>query len=116
MVIHKNITTHEYNLLKKYNVNYIGNIIDKQNAFYDTISIIKHSKNIKGVITTDTSLPHLSLSLDICTYVLLTVGCEWRWVSQNKITNWYPKAILLRQKKIGNWENPIQTLINIIKK
>ena len=116
LVIHKNITTHEYNLLKKYNVNYIGNIIDKQNAFYDTISIIKHSKNIKGVITTDTSLPHLSLSLDICTYVLLTVGCEWRWVSQNKITNWYPKAILLRQKKIGNWENPIQTLINIIKK
>ncbi|MDC0142064.1 hypothetical protein OAI84_00540, partial [bacterium] len=52
IVITKNITIQEKRLLNKYNVNYYGNIIDKEKAFYDTISILK---NVEGVISTDTS-------------------------------------------------------------
>ena len=94
-------------ILNKYNVKYYGNIIDKNQAFYDTISILR---NVKGVVSTDTSLPHLSLALDVKTYVLLTLGCEWRWTN-NYTTNWYPKAHLLRQTELYNWSTPVTCLL-----
>ena len=75
--------------------------------------MLQNLRNVEGVISTDTSLPHLSLSLGIKTFVLLTVGCEWRW-TQDKTTNWYPEAILIRQNKIFNWEEPIKKLINFL--
>ena len=112
LVISKDLTKQEHKILKKHNISYIGNRIDKQKAYYDTISILQH-KNISGVISTDTSLPHLSLSLGIKTYVLLTLGCEWRWTQDEK-TNWYPDAILLRQKIHGDWRDPIQKLVNLL--
>jgi hypothetical protein len=110
IVINKDINKQEIKILKKYNVKYYGNIIDKDKAFYDTISILR---NVKGIISTDTSLPHLSLSMGIKTFVLLTLGCEWRW-TQDKITNWYPNAVLLRQNKLSDWEEPINQLIKLI--
>lgn len=108
LVLAKSITQQEKKLLKKYNASWVGDKIDKDKAFYDTITILGH-KNISGVISTDTSLPHLSLSLGIKTYVLLTTGCEWRWTHDDK-TNWYPDAILVRQQKHGDWSHPIQQL------
>ena len=110
IVINKDITDGEKKILNKYNVKYYGNIIDKEMAFYDTISILR---KVKGVVSTDTSIPHLSLSLGIKTYVLLTLGCEWRW-TQDKTTNWYPDAILLRQEKLSDWGEPINKLIKLI--
>ena len=99
IVITKDVTQEEKKLLNKYNVKYLGNIIDNNKTFYDSISIIR---NVKGVISTDTSLVHLSANLDVPTYVLLTLGCEWRW-THNKSTKWYPKLKLFRQKKFGEW-------------
>ena len=110
IVITKEITSSERKLLKNYNIHYIGDKIDKTLSFYDTISILK---NVNGVISTDTSLPHLSLSLGIKTYVLLTLGCEWRWTI-NENTNWYIDAILLRQKELGDWNFPINQLIYLL--
>lgn len=112
LVLAKSITQQEKKLLKKYNASWVGDKIDKDKAFYDTITILGH-KNISGVISTDTSLPHLSLSLGIKTYVLLTTGCEWRWTHDEK-TNWYPDAILVRQQKHGDWSHPIQQLATML--
>jgi ADP-heptose:LPS heptosyltransferase len=112
LVVTKNLTEQEKKILQKYKIKYIGDVIDQTNAYYDTISILKHA-NIKGVISTDTSLPHLSLSLGVKTYVLLTTGCEWRWTQDDK-TNWYPEAILIRQKNQGDWSHPIQKLASIL--
>ena len=70
-------------------------------------------RKVEGLISTDTSLPHLALSLGIKTYVLLTLGCEWRWTNDEK-TNWYPNAILLRQTELSNWKNVINKLKNIL--
>lgn len=112
LVLAKSITQQEKKLLKKYNASWVGDKIDKDKAFYDTITILGH-KNISGVISTDTSLPHLSLSLGIKTYVLLTTGCEWRWTHDDK-TNWYPDAILVRQQKHGDWSHPIQQLATML--
>ena len=110
IVLAKDITEEEDKILKKYNVKVYGQEVDNDKAFYDTICILR---NIEGVVSTDTSLPHLSLSLGIKTYVLLTKGCEWRW-GRTGNTVWYPDANLLRQETVGNWKDPIEKLYQIL--
>lgn len=105
------ISESEKNILDKYdNVKIYSKLIDKENIFQDTISIMK---NVDGVITTDTSIAHLAGSMDINLYVLLTKYPEWRW-GNGKSTYWYPNAKLIRQEEFGNWKSVINELkINI---
>ena len=108
IVITKDITLQEKQILNKYNVKYYGDVLDNgENCFEDSINIIK---NVDGLISTDTSLVHLSSNLNIKTYVMLTTGCEWRWTRNDNYTKWYPTAILLRQKIRGEWSNVIEEL------
>ena len=87
IVVTKNITVKEKQILLENNVKYIGDQIDNnENCFEDTIGIFK---NVDGVISTDTSLVHLAANLDVPTYVLLTIGSEWRWNTNTNNTNWY---------------------------
>ena len=110
IVITKDITHSENKILKKYKISNYGNILDNgNNCFEDSISIIN---NVDGVISTDTSLVHLSANLNVKTFVLLTLGCEWRWTRNDKNTNWYPNSILIRQNKFNDWSNVIDELIN----
>ena len=107
LVISKDISDEEEFFLKQHNVQYIGDKIDNtENCFEDSIDIIR---NVNGVISTDTSLVHLSCNLGIKTYALLTTGCEWRWTLDDK-TNWYPDCNLIRQNKQGNWKDVIVKL------
>jgi len=114
IITNKDISPQEYEILQKYN-----NIIvlhdhldtyDSESTFYDTMTILKY---IHGVISTDTSLVHLSLTMDIPTYVLLDIGCDWRWGRQ-QMTKWYPNAHLIRQTTLRNWDTVIHTLLQII--
>ena len=115
IITSKDLTNADQNILKDFgNIFILKNEIenyDTEQAFYDTIVIFKY---IEGVISTDTSLVHLSLSMDVPTYVLLTIGSEWRWCRNCDRTNWYPKANLIRQKKVKNWDNVISELCNIL--
>ena len=115
IVITKDITEKEREFLNINNINYYGDIIDQEYSFYDSINIIK---NVKGIITTDTSIAHVSLNLNITTYILLSKYSDWRWntTSENNKLNWYPNAHLIRQNKIHDWSNVIESLLNIIKK
>tara|TARA_A100001015_G_scaffold266111_1_gene315028 strand:+ start:76 stop:1665 length:1590 start_codon:yes stop_codon:yes gene_type:complete len=113
VVITKDITKNEHNILKKNGVFYYGDILDNgANCFEDSVSIIKH---VDGVFSTDTSLVHLSANLDIKTYALLTLGCEWRWTQNDEFTTWYPNMILLRQTKFDDWSNVINSILNLFK-
>jgi hypothetical protein len=110
IVITKDITEDEKKILNEYNIPYYGDVIDNEKAFYDTITIMR---NVTGVISTDTSLVHLAANLDVYTFVLLTLGNEWRWTNSDK-TNWYPDVTLLRQKEQGNWKPVIENVIKQI--
>ena len=111
IVITKDITKDESLILEKYGVKYYGKLLDNgNNSYEDSISIIR---NVEGVFSTDTSLVHLCANLNIKTYVLLTLGCEWRWTKDEK-TNWYPNSILIRQNKYNCWENVINKIIELI--
>jgi len=114
IIVNKSITLDEMELLNKYkNVYILKDIIphfDDTRSFYDTILVLKH---VDGVISTDTSIVHLALTMNIETYVLLTVGCEWRWTQNDTNTVWYPNANLIRQNKIHDWNNVIRQLLYI---
>ncbi|PQM62460.1 MAG: hypothetical protein CML47_00845 [Rhodobacteraceae bacterium] len=110
IVISKNVNENEQKLLSEYNVLFYGNQIDTQmNAFEESVNIIK---NVDAVISTDTSLVHISPCLNIKTFVLLTVGYEWRW----ETSNWYPDSVLIKQTEYGNWKGVIDRLINKLTK
>jgi hypothetical protein len=105
--VQKDLNDTEKKLLKKYNVVDLSNIIDNNNkTFYDTITIFK---NVDCVISTDTSLLHLSGSMNINTIALLTIGCEWRW-TRNNHTNWYSKIKIIKQIKYNSWDEAINNL------
>lgn len=113
IVITKGITDHEKELLDKYNVLYYGDKLDNgTNSYEDSIHIFKH---VDGIFSTDTSMVHLSSNLGIKTYTLLTLGCEWRWDRDTSSTVWYPDNVLLRQNKIGDWDNVINQIKDICK-
>ena len=106
------LSSEEKSIIDKYsNIYYIGNNIDINKAFYDTINIMRH---VKGVITTDTSIIHLAANLDVLSYLCLTYNSEWRWGHEYK-SIWYPNINLIRQEKICVWDNVIDKLITILK-
>lgn len=108
IIVTKEVTQSEMAILNKYkNVKYYGNVIDAGETFIDTFTILRH---VDGLISTDTSIVHLSANLNVKTYVLLTLGCEWRW-TKNKKTNWYPELILLRQQNFEDWSNVLTELM-----
>jgi len=108
VVITKNITPAERKILDIHGVTFLGDMLDNgNNCFEDSIGIIK---NVKGVISTDTSIIHLSANLGVPTTVLLTTGCEWRWTN-DQTTNWYPDMTIVRQEKQGDWKPVIENVI-----
>jgi len=113
IIVTKELTPEENELLDEYdNVYYYGNIIDSQQTYIDTVSLLRQ---IDGVISTDTSILHLSANLNVKTYALLTYGCEWRWTSNEEKTNWYPNIKLFRQNKLGDWTNVLQEVLEELK-
>jgi Tfp pilus assembly protein PilF len=55
------------------------------------------------VVSTDTSVPHLSGALGRPTWLLLPLDADWRWLRNRADSPWYPTARLYRQKSAGDW-------------
>ena len=70
--------------------------------FLETAAIIQ---NCDLVITTDTSVAHLSAGMGKTTWLLLKYIPEWRWGLQGEKTFWYPSMRLFRQSRHDNWAN-----------
>jgi hypothetical protein len=104
VIVTKVLTDEEKTFLEKHDIEYYGEEIDNgENRFNDTVELMR---NVDGVISTDTSLVHLSSNLGLKTYVMLTIGNEWRW----KCNNWYPDIIKIVQDKYGEWGKVIESV------
>ena len=73
----------------------------KIKSFADTASIIK---NLDLVISVDTAIAHLALSLNVPTWVILPQIEEWRWVHYNGVCPWYPQVRFFQQKDRKHWK------------
>ena len=80
------------------NIRFFGNELE---SFADTAGLIE---NLDLVISTCTSIPHLSAALGKETWVLLSHVPDWRWLLDGVESPWYPSIKLYRQPIIGDWD------------
>ena len=79
------------------------NLDNSEDAFLDTVAIIK---SLDLVITVDTSIAHIAGTLGINTWLILKFDPDWRWFLDDNKTPWYPSISIFRQDQIGSWKDP----------
>jgi hypothetical protein len=86
---------------------------DLLNDFSDTAELIKC---LDLVISTCTSVPHLSCSLGKETWIMLSYVPDWRWLLDRDDNPWYTSAKLYRQEKIGDWSSVLEKVKSDLEK
>ena len=71
--------------------------------------------NCNLVLTTGTSVAHISAGMGLPTWVFLPMTPDWRWGLEKDTTFWYPSARLFRQKNRGDWDDVMQRLTKKLK-
>jgi tetratricopeptide (TPR) repeat protein len=74
---------------------------DQLSNFSDTACLIEC---LDLVISTCTSVPHLSCSLGKETWLMLSHVSDYRWLLDRDDSPWYPSARLFRQERYGDWD------------
>lgn len=105
-VVQKEIKTDEKIILESFDINCYDDII---HSFFDTASLIQC---MDLVITIDTSVAHLSATLNKSTWVLIPFVPDWRWGLDRKDCPWYSTASLYRQTIPSSWVEPLNNIIN----
>jgi len=62
------------------------------------------------VVTACTSVAHLSASMGIPTWIILSSNPYWVWLNEGKTTDWYPSVTLYRQPSPGDWISVIEKI------
>ena len=70
---------------------------------YNLEEIASIIENLDLVISADTSILHLSCSLNKETWGMFNIYPDWRWAEFNKI-NPYPSLKMFKQKKFNQWD------------
>ncbi len=99
----------------QFNLNIIKNL-DKDAPFVDTAELIS---NLDLIITSDTSIAHLSGALGKKTFLAIQKHAEWRWFENRSDSPWYLNMKIFRQKIDGDWDSVFtdikEELINLFK-
>lgn len=85
---------------------------DQLQDFSDTAALICE---MDIVISTCTSIAHLSGALNQATIVMLPYSADYRWMENSIESPWYPSLALIRQHKINDWSEAIIQLHSKIK-
>ena len=80
---------------------------EKLIGFENTAGLIE---NLDLVITTDTSVAHLSGALNKSTWVMLSKLPDFRWLTEGKDSPWYPSIKLYRQDVEKDWDSVIKNI------
>lgn len=76
-------------------------------SWEDTASIIA---GLDLVITSCTSVAHLSAALGKETWILVPIMPYYTWAVPGNKSAWYDSARLFRQTEYGNWDTPMQEI------
>jgi Tfp pilus assembly protein PilF len=109
-VVQKEIKPDEKNILESLGVNCYDDII---HSFFDTASLIDC---MDLVITIDTSVAHLSATLNKNTWILIPFVPDWRWGLDRNDCPWYSTASLYRQTIPSSWAEPLNNIIKDLTK
>jgi len=83
-------------------IRYFG---DEIKDFSDTAALVDCADL---VISTCTSIPHLSAALGKETWLLLSQVPDWRWLLDRGDSPWYPTMKLYRQQALGDWSGVLE--------
>ena len=83
-------------------IRYFG---DEIKDFSDTAALVDC---VDLVISTCTSIPHLSAALGKETWLLLSQVPDWRWLLDRGDSPWYPTMKLYRQPSLGDWNSVLE--------
>ena len=101
--LQKELKDSDKEFFKNYkNIRFLG---DELKDFEDTAALIE---NLDLVISTCTSVPHLSAALGKETWILLSHVPDWRWLLDREDSPWYPSVKLYRQPAIGDWSSVLR--------
>ena len=71
------------------------------------------------IISVDTACAHIASAIGQKTWLLLPVGCDWRYLEldRNGYKNlWYSNMRIFRQKELHNWSHPINAVKRALKR
>ena len=80
---------------------------EQMKSWEDTASIIA---GLDLVITSCTSIAHLSAALGKETWVIVPVLPYYVWAVPGKTSVWYDSVTLFRQQKYGDWSHPLEDI------
>ena len=106
--LQKDIREKDLKYFKEIKMTNLGNL-----GFYN---LAKEILKLDLVISSDTSILHLSSSIGIKTYGLLGYRADWRWLDDDKSYSWYNSLEIFKLKKNQNWENLSNTIVDNITK
>ncbi len=75
--------------------------------FSDTAAAIE---NMDLIISVDTSVLHLAGAMGKPTWGLISYVLDWRWLLEREDSPWYKTVRLFRQKKLGDWEDVLNSV------
>jgi ADP-heptose:LPS heptosyltransferase len=81
------------------------------NDFTDTAAVIE---NLDLIISTCTSVPHLSAAMGKRTIILLSHVADWRWGSTGISSNFYRNTALIRQDDSCSWDSTLEIVLKFI--
>ena len=93
----------------KYMIDNNDNIDTGTDAFIDTAAIIK---NLDLIISSDTSIVHLSGAIGTKVWMLEPKIPNWTWTNYGTTTSWYSSLEIFRQEKADDWKKPVKDLKN----
>jgi tetratricopeptide (TPR) repeat protein len=96
--LQKEISSIEEDLLNKNNIKHFGATL---HDFTDTAALVQHMDLILAV---DTSVAHLSATLNKPTWILIAYSPDWRWLLERSDSPWYPSVTLVRQTHLNEWQ------------
>ena len=76
----------------------------------DFLDLSYFVKQLDLVVSSDTSIIHLSGVLGINSILLLNFNSDWRWFDSHTNTPWYPSVKIIKQKEFNNWQHVFDQL------
>lgn len=82
--------------------------LDERNgAFQDTAAL---AKSLDLIITSDSAVAHLAGAVGAEVWLIVPIGCDWRWGHEGSDCPWYPSMRLYRQERVGEWNSVFEKI------
>jgi ADP-heptose:LPS heptosyltransferase len=90
------------------------NLIDPTQRLKDLADAAALIAQLDLIVSADGATAQLAGALDRPVWMLVEAAPDWRWMLDRSDSPWYPSLRLFRQKRPGDWAEPIGELIDAL--